>query len=317
MPSMPPHVNPSTSGESSVPPSSSADSNVSLIPNISNHANHTSPTRSPFDILIDVALSQQPNTPSVADSSQSPSKRPVQHCPESHINPNFPCNARDFNSQFHVSQHQSCFSNFSSVPMSSEDYLNAQVSLLSGPLAGPHTASCSPNATPSPVALPSMPSATGMLMEQGVDDIHQYAQSSVHQVTRKTLAQTWSPVTSMRSDSPVISMGEHPFASRGVDFKNYGYICALPSFSELDERTRTASVELVVKRRGSIPLDFVPPIGLYKNSLGASAGIEKRLKPSRFCHICARTSKKVGLLSCVNFRTGSCRKVICQKCFGE
>lgn len=42
-----------------------------------------------------------------------------------------------------------------------------------------------------------------------------------------------------------------------------------------------------------------------------------RSQPSRFCHICSRTSKKVGLVACGNFTTGACRKVICQKCFTE
>lgn len=42
-----------------------------------------------------------------------------------------------------------------------------------------------------------------------------------------------------------------------------------------------------------------------------------RCQPSRFCHICSRTSKKVGLLACANFATGACRKVVCQKCFAD
>lgn len=42
-----------------------------------------------------------------------------------------------------------------------------------------------------------------------------------------------------------------------------------------------------------------------------------RTQPSRFCHICSRTSKKVGLIACGNFATGACRKVVCQKCFNE
>ena len=44
---------------------------------------------------------------------------------------------------------------------------------------------------------------------------------------------------------------------------------------------------------------------------------QTRSQPSRFCHICSRTSKKVGLMPCANFETGMCRKVICQKCFNE
>lgn len=44
---------------------------------------------------------------------------------------------------------------------------------------------------------------------------------------------------------------------------------------------------------------------------------KSRSQPSRFCHICSRTSKKVGLVACGNFATGACRKVVCQKCFAE
>lgn len=42
-----------------------------------------------------------------------------------------------------------------------------------------------------------------------------------------------------------------------------------------------------------------------------------RTQPSRFCHICSRTSKKVALVTCTNFISGACRKVICEKCFNE
>lgn len=45
--------------------------------------------------------------------------------------------------------------------------------------------------------------------------------------------------------------------------------------------------------------------------------IKSRSQPSRFCHICSRTSKKVGLVACANFSSGACRKVVCQKCFNE
>lgn len=48
-----------------------------------------------------------------------------------------------------------------------------------------------------------------------------------------------------------------------------------------------------------------------KELAGKSRGL-----PSRFCHICSRTSKKVSLVPCGNFLTG-CRKVVCQKCFAE
>jgi len=38
---------------------------------------------------------------------------------------------------------------------------------------------------------------------------------------------------------------------------------------------------------------------------------------SRFCHICLRNSKSVKQLVCNNIHRGSCRKVVCQKCFEQ
>ena len=39
--------------------------------------------------------------------------------------------------------------------------------------------------------------------------------------------------------------------------------------------------------------------------------------PSRFCHICVRPASRFGFLLCVNNAAGSCRKVICKRCFDE
>jgi len=47
------------------------------------------------------------------------------------------------------------------------------------------------------------------------------------------------------------------------------------------------------------------------------SGWKGRSTPSRFCHICSRTAKKVELLSCANLASGACRKVVCEKCFIE
>jgi hypothetical protein len=38
-------------------------------------------------------------------------------------------------------------------------------------------------------------------------------------------------------------------------------------------------------------------------------------QPSRFCHICLRRAERVALLSCGNSHSGTCRKVVCEKCF--
>lgn len=45
--------------------------------------------------------------------------------------------------------------------------------------------------------------------------------------------------------------------------------------------------------------------------------VANRGTPSRFCHICSRTAKKVGLVACANLASGACRKVVCEKCFAE
>lgn len=37
--------------------------------------------------------------------------------------------------------------------------------------------------------------------------------------------------------------------------------------------------------------------------------------PSRFCHVCSRTPKSVRLAVCSKIKYGTCRKVICEKCF--
>jgi hypothetical protein len=39
------------------------------------------------------------------------------------------------------------------------------------------------------------------------------------------------------------------------------------------------------------------------------------VQPSRFCHICLRRAGRVSLLACGNALEGSCRKVVCEKCF--
>lgn len=39
--------------------------------------------------------------------------------------------------------------------------------------------------------------------------------------------------------------------------------------------------------------------------------------PSRFCHICSRTPKNVRLAVCSQILAGTCRKVVCEKCFGD
>ncbi len=39
--------------------------------------------------------------------------------------------------------------------------------------------------------------------------------------------------------------------------------------------------------------------------------------PSRFCHVCVRPATRFGFLLCLNISAGTCRKVVCKRCFEE
>lgn len=54
-----------------------------------------------------------------------------------------------------------------------------------------------------------------------------------------------------------------------------------------------------------------------RNPVNTQTPTKSRCQSSRFCHICSRTTRKVKNMCCANFYKGSCRKVICQKCFEE
>lgn len=64
--------------------------------------------------------------------------------------------------------------------------------------------------------------------------------------------------------------------------------------------------------RGRAPRRLAPARPIKKATVANA-----RTAPSRFCHICSRTAKKVGLVACANLVTGACRKVVCEKCFAE
>jgi hypothetical protein len=59
---------------------------------------------------------------------------------------------------------------------------------------------------------------------------------------------------------------------------------------------------------GHMVNDVIPPrVG--------GAVVVGTVQPSRFCHICLRRAGRVTLLACGNTVEGSCRKVVCEKCF--
>lgn len=51
-----------------------------------------------------------------------------------------------------------------------------------------------------------------------------------------------------------------------------------------------------------------------RDGRGARGGVNQ---PSRFCHICLRRAERVALMACGRFRSGLCRKVVCERCFAE
>ena len=60
-----------------------------------------------------------------------------------------------------------------------------------------------------------------------------------------------------------------------------------------------------VRKPNRAPLPSDPPSRL-SSAVAVVAGWKGRSTPSRFCHICSRTAKKVELLACANLASGAC-----------
>ncbi|KAA8497704.1 hypothetical protein FVE85_5289 [Porphyridium purpureum] len=60
--------------------------------------------------------------------------------------------------------------------------------------------------------------------------------------------------------------------------------------------------------------ELVPPAAAVNHSEEAESTVPE---PSRFCHICTKSSRMVRQAVCCNLLSGVCRKVICEKCFEE
>lgn len=66
------------------------------------------------------------------------------------------------------------------------------------------------------------------------------------------------------------------------------------------------------------PQQQIPSQGPSASPLQKPRGRVKRYKnaqPSKFCHVCSRCDDVVQTLVCGNIQDGSCRKVVCEKCF--
>ena len=77
------------------------------------------------------------------------------------------------------------------------------------------------------------------------------------------------------------------------------------------ERKRDATLRQMVKDK-TITDDEL--LQLKPKKKRRAAKFEKP-RASRFCHVCSRTPKSVRLVTCANIQTGTCRKVVCIKCF--
>lgn len=75
-------------------------------------------------------------------------------------------------------------------------------------------------------------------------------------------------------------------------------------YRTVEPRTATASIIERARAQGNV----IPPRAA--EIPGATA-----VQPSKFCHICLRRAGRVTLLACVKAIEGSCRKVVCEKCF--
>lgn len=68
------------------------------------------------------------------------------------------------------------------------------------------------------------------------------------------------------------------------------------------------------KGKDAAPISDDEKTGIIPPRMG-NASSANAVQPSKFCHICLRRAGRVTLLACGNAFEGSCRKVVCKKCF--
>jgi len=129
-----------------------------------------------------------------------------------------------------------------------------------------------------------------------------------------------SPQSTQSSGSPV-SAGEVMNQNAGAGKNSSSMLSLKPSAFQANlSRRNTANVAMV-----DPALDSVESSGSASQSTSADAVVSKstnrRVKryrnaqPSKFCHVCSRCDDVVQTLVCSNIADGSCRKVVCERCF--
>lgn len=129
-----------------------------------------------------------------------------------------------------------------------------------------------------------------------------------------------------------LSCFDSPIAEKSAEIS----ICLSPKSSPVNDpvplvQTATASKERMTyskRRSGTISdicgrnvarRDTRNQNGTKRNLSSARRVPSKRqkkiTKPSKFCHICVRSSEQVLLIPCANVVTSVCRKAVCQRCF--
>jgi len=78
--------------------------------------------------------------------------------------------------------------------------------------------------------------------------------------------------------------------------------------SGVDRKEKSMQSDLMIKVYGTSECTAVK-----KQETESSAVVE----PSRFCHICTKSAKASRQAVCCNIKNGTCRKVICEKCFQD
>jgi len=86
--------------------------------------------------------------------------------------------------------------------------------------------------------------------------------------------------------------------------------------SPIAKPSRTA--QLPSSSSALIPSQLMTDFERHMQQIGTAGLQESRTNPpSRFCHVCVRPAARFGFLMCMNIAVGTCRKVVCRRCFAD
>jgi len=144
-----------------------------------------------------------------------------------------------------------------------------------------------------------------------LDDIHSTASDSQDMHTGSTVASAAEETQHVAEAvaEPIVMSAEvseeEPEAAKPVQ--------ELLSAEELERR-----IELFFpgsrRKRQQAEMEMQAGAGNAENQLDE---IDPTIQPSKFCHICTRSYKTVRQAVCRNLVKGTCRKVVCEKCFED